>query len=158
MTTLNPIFAFGFYKDGECLKKREYRFFPLTPIYSSVVSADHEVILQLKILIISQYIKYIFLAVLLPGYIYYQLNFSQSDVRVIHFDQRLLLQNCSNMCSFLQHVPCSSGLNCSQSDLCQKMEKMKKCQQVCVNTLWQPQELTKVEIIDPEEVCFQHTK
>ena len=99
-----------------------------------------------------------FPAVLVPGFIYFQLNFSQSDENVLQPNQRSLLQNCSNLCSFLHHVPCSSGLNCSLSDLCQKMEKIEKCQQVCANTLWQTLELTEVEIIDPEEVCFQHSK
>ena len=99
-----------------------------------------------------------FPAVLIPGFIYYQLNFSQSNENDLQPNQRLLLQNCSNLCSFLQHVPCSSGQNCSQSDLCLKMERIEKCKQVCVNTMWQPQEIEEVEIIDPEEHCFQHSK
>ena len=102
--------------------------------------------------------KYIYPAVLIPGYIYYQLNFSQSNENDLQPNQRLLLQNCSSICSFLQHVPCSSGPNCSQSDLCLKMEKLEKCKQFCVNTMWQPLEMKEVEIIDPEEVCFQQRK
>ena len=39
---------------------------------------------------------------------------------------------------------------------------MDKCQQDCVNTMWQhleeEKEKKEVEIIDPEEVCFQHSK
>jgi hypothetical protein len=38
------------------------------------------------------------------------------------------------------------------------MERIEKCKQVCVNTMWQPQEIEEVEIIDPEEHCFQHSK
>ena len=38
---------------------------------------------------------------------------------------------------------------------------MDKCKQDCVNTMWQHLEEEKKEeeeIIDPEEVCFQHSK
>ena len=98
------------------------------------------------------------LAVLVPCYIYYHLNHCLAQENVLQPNQRLLLQNCSNFCSFLQHMPCSSGHNCTQSDHCKQMEKFEKCKQVCIHTMWQPQMKKEVEMIDPEEVCFQHSK
>ena len=100
-------------------------------------------------------------ALLIPGYILYQ--HSSSTQSLLQPNQISLVENCTMVCSFLQQIPCSAGQNCSLRELCRRKEAVEKCEHDCVETMWQfvkeeEEDKEMLEIMDPENDCFQHSK